>query len=121
MTDSGLFSGVYQDIRDHADLLDRVLVRLKAGTSATTDDERRQLSAWLTALAAGGADDPTATTIRVLLRGQGAATQQRAWAEAGESLRAGGVSPDVIDRLERLAQALDQEQAAGLARLRGEA
>jgi hypothetical protein len=118
MTDTGLFSGIFQDIRDHADLLDRVLVRLKAGTSTPADGERRQLSAWLTALAAGGPDDPTATTIRVLLRGQGVATQ-RAWADAGESLRAGGVSPGVIDWLEGLAQALDREQAAALARLRG--
>jgi hypothetical protein len=58
--------------------------------------------------------------IRVLLRGQGVAIQQ-GWAEVGESLRRDQVSPPVIDRLEELARALEREQAAALARLRGQA
>ena len=118
MSDTGLFSGIYQGIRDHADLLDRVLVRLKAGTSSPADDERRRLAAWLASLAESPTMDAAARTIRVLLRGQGAA-MQRGWTELGESLRAEPVSPAVVDRLEDLARALEREQAAALARLRG--
>ncbi|MCI0456874.1 MAG: hypothetical protein L0Z62_07845 [Gemmataceae bacterium] len=120
MSDTGLFSGIYQGIRDHADLLDRVLVRLKAGTSVPGDDERQQLAAWLVSLAEAHTTDSSARMIRVLLRGQGAAMQQ-GWAEIGEALRAVPVYPAVIDRLEDLARALEREQAAALARLRGDA
>lgn len=120
MNDSGLFSGIYQGIRDHADLLDRVLVRLKAGTSSPTDDDRRQLAEWLVALTAPETDDTVATTVRILLRGQGASVR-RGWADASDSLRTNCVGPDVVDRLEGLARALDREQAVVLGRFRGEA
>ena len=119
MTDSGLFSDIYQGIRDQADLLDRVLVRLKAGTRVTADEDRRRLAAWLAALTAPHTDDPTATTVRILLRAQAGSVRQ-GWAAAGESLRAGVVGPDEVDRLEALARALDREQAAFLAWFRGE-
>jgi hypothetical protein len=120
MNDTGLFSGIYQGIRDHADLLDRVLVRLNAGTSVPADGERQRLAAWLVSLAEAPTMDSSARMIRVLLRGQGAAMQQD-WAEVGDSLRAGPVGPGTIARLEGLARALEREQAAALARLRGEA
>lgn len=119
MSDSGLFSDIYQGIRDQADLLDRVLVRLKAGTSATADDDRRRLAAWLAALTAPHTDDLTATTVRILLRTQSASIRQ-GWAAAAESLQAGVVGPDEVDRLETLARALDREQATFLAWFRGE-
>jgi hypothetical protein len=120
MNDTGLFSGIYQGIRDHADLLDRVLVRLNAGTSAPADDERQRLAAWLVSLAEAPTMDSSARMIRVLLRAQGAAMQQ-GWAEVGQSLRSGPLAPAVVNRLEALARALEREQAAALARLRGEA
>ena len=120
MSDTGLFSGIYQGIRDHADLLDRVLVRLKAGTSARQDEDRQRLAAWLCSLGETHTADSSASMIRVLLRGQGAAVQQ-GWGEIGQSLRLEHVSQPVIDRLEELARALEREQAAALARLRGEA
>ena len=120
MSDTGLFSGIYQGIRDHADLLDRVLVRLKAGTSVPADDERQRLAAWLASLAESLTMDSSARTIRVLLRGRGPALQQ-GWAELGQSLRTGPVDVKIVDRLEELARALEREQAAALARLRGEA
>jgi hypothetical protein len=120
MNDTGLFSGIYQGIRDHADLLDRVLVRLKAGTSAKHDEDRQRLAAWLCSLGNSHAVDSSASMIRILLRGQGAAVQQ-GWNDIGQSLRLDQVPSAVIDRLEELARALDREQAAALARLRGEA
>ncbi|MCE9561157.1 MAG: hypothetical protein K8U57_03795 [Planctomycetes bacterium] len=118
MTDTGLFSGIYQGIRDHADLLDRVLVRLNAGTSTTQDEDRRRLAAWLCSLGADQTADASAAMIRVLLRGQGAGVRQ-GWGEVGELLRLELVGPPVIDRLEELARALEREQATVLARLRG--
>jgi hypothetical protein len=120
MNDTGLFSAIYQGIRDQADLLDRVLVRLKAGTSGRHDEDRQRLAAWLCSLGETQTADAAASMIRVLLRGQGAAVQQ-GWGEVGRSLRLEPVDLSVIDRLEALARALEREQAAALARLRGEA
>jgi uncharacterized Ntn-hydrolase superfamily protein len=119
MNDTGLFSGIYEGIRNRADLLDRVLVQLKAGTSAPGDSERRQLAAWLKSLADAGTSDYSARMIQLLLRSQRQSLQQ-GWAEIGESLDSGQVSSDVIDRLEELARALEKEQATALARLRGD-
>jgi len=119
MSDSGLFSGVYQGIRDHADLLDRVLVRLKAGTSLPDNAERQRLAAWLVSLSEPKSTDCFASMVRMLLRSQGIAFQQ-GWAEIGASLRAGAVGLPEVDRLEQLARVLEREQAATLARLRGE-
>jgi hypothetical protein len=119
MNDTGLFSGIYEGIRNQADLLDRVLVQLKAGTSVPENSERQQLAAWLVSLADPDTTDYSARMIRLLLRGQRPGLQQ-GWAEIGESLLGGTVGGPVIDRLEELARALEREQATALARLRGE-
>ncbi len=119
MSDTGLFSGIYQGIRDHADLLDRVLVRLKAGTSHWQDDDRQRLSAWLNTLGESHTVDSSASMIRILLRGQGVSIQQ-GWGEIATSLQSEQVSAAVIGRLEVLARALEREQSAALTRLRGE-
>jgi hypothetical protein len=118
MNDTGLFSGIYLGIRDQADLLDRVLVRLKAGTSNRQDEDRQRLAAWLCLLGADQTADASAAMVRVLLRGQGDSVRQ-GWAEVGALLRLEPVGRPVIDRLEELARALEREQATVLARLRG--
>lgn len=119
MNDTGLFSGIYEGIRNRADLLDRVLVQLKAGTSVPENSERRQLAAWLMSLADANTPDYSARMIRLLLRSQRQGLQQ-GWAEIGESLSSGQVETEVIDRLEELARALEREQVTALARLRGD-
>jgi hypothetical protein len=119
MNDTGLFSGIYEGIRDHADLLDRVLVQLKAGTSTAANDERQRLAAWLMVLDDDHVADYSARMIRPMLRSQ-RPRLPGGWAEVGESLRAGAVSAALIGRLEELARALEREQAAAMARLRGE-
>ncbi len=41
MSDTGLFSGLHHQLREHAELLDRVVVRLKAKRSAMADPDRQ--------------------------------------------------------------------------------
>lgn len=118
MSDSGLFSGIYQGIVDRAELLDRVLVRIKAGAGSPDDDQRR-LAEWLVSLSAQEPGDAVASTVRILLRGQGGLALQE-WVAAGEALRANRLGPEVVAHLEGLARALDREQAAAFGRFRGE-
>lgn len=119
MNDTGLFSGLYEGIRNRADLLDRVLVQLKAGTSGPDNAERRQLAAWLLSLADAETPDYTARMIGVLLRSQ-CQGLQKGWEDIGNLLRGTQIRKETIDRLEELARALEREQATALARLRGD-
>ncbi len=119
MNDTGLFSGIYEDIRNRADLLDRVLVQLKAGTSAPENAERRQLATWLSSLSDAETLDYSARMIGLLLRSQ-CPGLQKGWEDIGNLLRGSQIGKETIDRLEELARALEREQATALARLRGD-
>ena len=57
MSDIGLFAGIYQQARGQAEILDRVLVRLNAGTSRPQDEDRMHLAAWLASLEPRRTDD----------------------------------------------------------------
>ena len=118
MSDIGLFSGIYQQARGQAEILDRVLVRLNAGTSRPQDEDRMHLAAWLASLEPRRTDDYAALFARSLLGKHGASFQQ-GWAELGEALQQEPVAPSIVARLEELARVLEQEQAVALARLRG--
>lgn len=119
MNDTGLFSGLYEGIRNQADLLDRVLVQLKAGSTAAASAERCQLADWLLSLNDSQTSDYSARMIGVLLRSQSPGLQ-KGWEDIGNNLRGNQVRKETIDRLEELARALEREQATALARLRGD-
>ena len=118
MSDIGLFAGMYQQARGQAELLDRVLVRLNAGTSRPHDEDRKHLAAWLASLEPRRTDDYGALFARSLL-GKHGASFQKGWGELGEALQYEPVPPSIVARLEELARVLEQEQAVALARLRG--
>jgi hypothetical protein len=118
MSDTGLFSGIYQHARGHAELLDRVLVRLNAGTSEPEDDDRQRLATWLRSLEPPRTEDYGALFARSLLGKHGTSFQQ-GWAQISDALGRNPVAQAVVARLEELARVLEQEQAAALARLRG--
>ena|ERR1051326_7592475 len=119
MNDTGLFSGIYEAIRNQADLLDRVLVQVKTGTSVPENNERRRLAAWLMKLADVGSSDYATRMVRLMLRSQRPQLQQ-GWAEIGRALLSSTLGTAMIDRLEELAHALEREQTTALARLRGD-
>ena len=50
MSHIAMYSGVYEEIRDYAELLDKVLVELKGGTSSPQDESRRKLGQFLKSL-----------------------------------------------------------------------
>ena len=118
MSDTGLFAGIYQQARGQAELLDRVLVRLNAGTSRPDDEDRKNLAAWLSSLEPRRTDDFGALFARSLI-GKHGMSFQRGWVKLGEALLHEPVAPSIIVRLEELARILEQEQAGALARLRG--
>jgi hypothetical protein len=119
MSDTGLFSGLHHQLREHAELLDRVLVRLKAGTSAATDSDRQTLASVLWGLDQLASADPAVRMLALVLRGH-AKSLVTGWSAVAEALIAMDVVPAaVIERLETLALALDDERAGAAKRMRG--
>jgi hypothetical protein len=119
MSDTGLFSGLHHQLRGHAELLDRVLVRLKAGTSAAADPDRQTLAAVLRGLNQPTSADPAVRMLALVLRGH-AKGLVKGWGEAAEALTATAPVPEVVvERLETLALALDDERAGAAKRMRG--
>ena len=50
MSDMGLYSGLYDRFHNYGELLDRVLIELKLGTSSPNDDHRQKLAQLLVGL-----------------------------------------------------------------------
>ncbi|HWQ34532.1 MAG TPA: hypothetical protein VNQ79_16905 [Blastocatellia bacterium] len=117
MSHIAMYSGVYEEIRGYAELLDKVLVELKGGTGLPHDEDRRKLGQFLTALNAPQKGDLTMRLIHILLRDNGEIDQSEL-AKIGERLETEDVDNSVIEPLERLAQSLEQEQATAMARMR---
>jgi len=112
-----MYSGVYEEIRGYAELLDRVLIELKSDTGSPHDEDRRRLGQFLTALNAPQKGDLTMRLIHILLRDKDEIDQSEL-AKIGERLETDAVDHSMIEPLERLAQSLEQEQATAMARMR---
>src|SRR5204862_1269746 len=98
MSDTGLFSGIYQHARGQAELLDRVLVRLNAGTSRPEDEDRRHLATWLRSLEPPRTEDYGVLFAQSLL-GKHGISFQHGWGELGNALQHNPVAPSIIARL----------------------
>lgn len=121
MSQTAMFSGMYEEVRDYAELLDKVLVEVKGGISQPQDEKRKKLSQFLTEL---GSLHPRNLAVRLisrLLRSEGHVTPQEL-ASIGARLRApepSPIDPVMISQLEELARSLEQEQTVAMARMRG--
>lgn len=119
MSQIARYSGVYDEIREYAEVLDRVLVDLKGGTSSPQDENRQnrqRLAELLISLASPQAGDLSMRLISFLLRDD-TGVNPLELAKIGELLRATRVENSVIEPLERLAQSLQREQAVAMARM----
>jgi hypothetical protein len=112
-----MYSGVYEEIRGYAELLDKVLIELKGSTGSPHDEDRHRLGQFLTALNAPQKGDLTMRLIHTLLRDKGEIDQLEL-AKIGARLETEDVDDSVIEPLEQLAQSLEQEQATAMARMR---
>ena len=121
MSQTAIFSGMYEEVRDYAELLDKVLVELKGGISQPQDEKRKRLGQFLTELGSRNTRSLAVRLIGRLLRSEGQVTPQEL-ASIGNrlsALEATSVEPEMISQLEELARSLEQEQAVAMARLRG--
>lgn len=117
MSHVAMYSGVYEEIREYAELLDKVLIELKGGTSSPGDEDRRKLGQFLQSLVTPRKGDLTMRLINILLRDNEEIDPPKL-AAIGGRLESEVVDTSVIGPLEKLAQSLEQEQAVAMARMR---
>lgn len=121
MSQTAIFPGMYEEVRDYAELLDKVLVELKGGTGQPQDEKRKKLGQFLTELGSANTRSLAVRLISRLLRNEGQVTPQEL-ANIGGKLNApeaAEIDQTMISQLEELARSLEQEQAVAMARMRG--
>jgi len=118
MSYGGLPAGLYARIRDYAQLLDDVLIALKANTSAPTDENRKKLASLFLGNRTSTPSNLSAQFFQMLIQSeQGIGLPELH--DIGSALSSPDVRGQVIDRLDALALALENERAGMLARMRG--
>jgi hypothetical protein len=115
MSDLGLYSGWYAQLRDCADLVDSVLVELISGDTIQ-ESQQTKLAEFLVAIAEG---DRTKTNLTILQRwfAKNAGVSADQLRSLGVRLAASDVS--VRQDLEAIAVRLDTQRSEVLASLRG--
>lgn len=118
MSHTGLPTGLYTQIREYAELVDRVLLDLKAGTPDAHPESKAMLGSLL-----AGAQDRATSDMRMqlfvsLIRGTGQSGPTKL-AELGRMLLEGNTTPNLVGGLESLAQTLEHERVGAFAKIRG--
>ena len=108
MSHSGLYSGLYSRIREYGELLDGVILRIKAGKSTPDDAGRRKLAELLIAAGRGNAASLYSQVFAVLVQAHDEA-RSRDWSALGIALLDSNVESSIVDRLELLARSIEHE------------
>jgi hypothetical protein len=116
MSDRSVYSGLYQQAREYAELLDSVLIGLKAGNSAPTDAERQQLSQLFAGLDPTRNNDLPAHMLMLAINDRTHLSGVD-WKQISEQLLQTEVSPKVIATMEKVASSLERAQATALHRM----
>lgn len=118
MTNPGLYSGIYQQIREVAELVDDVLINLKSEVDKADKSSRQKLGELLEQLVAERTDTLQLRMVALLVIGDNANSRKK-WARVANLLKSDKVDNVLIDELDSLAQLLEQMQADAMAKMRG--
>lgn len=118
MSDAGLYTHLYMQLRDCAELIDQVIISLDASGTADGVKERAELAGLLRAMQASPSSSLDAVLLANVLQGQ-RSTGSVNWGEVADAIDRGEASQSVIRRLEELARVLESERADMHARMRG--
>lgn len=118
MSQIGLYAGLYDQLREYAYILDRILIEIKGGKSTLDAENRKKLGVFLENLASNRGEDLPTRLIYILLRDE-TELDVCELAKIGRQLSSNTADGSIIEPLEKLAQALEHEQAGVMARIRG--
>lgn len=117
MSETGIYAGGYQRVRDYAESVDHLLIELKAG-QIPADATLQPVVNLLEALESERTAPAPVRAVGVLLRFKAALAPAKLKGMVDE-LRAKSVTETTIRGLEAFAAVLDEERAAISARLHG--
>lgn len=120
MSDAGFYSSLYDQINECAVLIDSVLMNLKEGKAIADSPNRERIFALFDDLAASTTSDLSTRLVSLIIRDKEIASKTE-WAKARKIIESSNELSETsfIPLLEKLAVALEQEQAGALARTRG--
>ena len=118
MSEPGLYTHLYAQLRYCGELIDRVIVDFETTGGNAARKQREDLSQLLRALQTSPASDLDATLLANVLRETKAASGAN-WAEVADAIDQGDMSGGILDRLEELARALETQRADMHARIHG--
>jgi hypothetical protein len=118
MSDSGLYMHLYSQLRDYAELIDRVIVGLDGSAAPPRDDDRTHLAQVLRDLQRSPSSSLSTALLANVLRENRAAAGVK-WDEVADALDGRRNDTATLRRLEQLARALESERAELHARVHG--
>jgi hypothetical protein len=118
MSEPGLYTNLYVELRDCAELLDSVIIDLEGGGGTIAQSERATLASILRSLKTAPASSLRADLLATLLR-ESRTIARADWTEVADAVERGEASNAVIGHLEALARALETERAEIHARIHG--
>jgi hypothetical protein len=118
MSDTGLYTHLYAQLRDCAELVDHVIIDLETTGSTKASKERETLSGLLRTLHRAPASNLSAELLSTVLR-EHSVIRRANWQEIADAIDKGEASKAVIGWLEELARALESERADIHARVHG--
>lgn len=118
MSDPGLYTHLYLQLSDCAELLDHVIIDLESKGSVTDHKRREALANLLRTLQTSPGSNFNAILLVNVLRSRRSPAQPN-WTEIADAIVRGDASEPVMAQLEELARALESERADMHARIQG--
>jgi hypothetical protein len=117
MSETGLYSGLYSTVRQMAELVDSVLLGIKAGTRGDEKGERQRLGTLLIRIAEPSSDDLVSHLLGIVVKDSRKPGFDPV--ELGNWLLGPSIPFESINTLETLAVILENERSTMLVKMRG--
>lgn len=118
MSEIGQQLEFYEELYEQAELIDKVLLEIKADQSLQNASCSDELGEMLNSLKDEEWENSPARLFVILMR-DFRRTQRLEWATVGEKLISRSFDDETITKLEKLASVLEQEQTNIMARIKG--
>lgn len=118
MSEIGQQLGFYEELYEQAELIDNVLLEIKINQSSQQTSSYDELGEMLVKL---GGDEWQSSPARlfIILLKDFSRSKRREWAAVGDNLIARKFDGATVQKLEKLASVLEQEQTNVMARVKG--
>ena len=116
MSDTSLYSSLYEQVLEYAALVDDVLVSIKDDTSSPNDVSRQKLAKFLTIFASDQWDELPSRLVALMLS-EKSGFAQKDWARVSTALLSNETDDFLVESLEHLAKSLQHKHAETATRM----